>query len=185
MSPHPGADGFVQEELPPYFLHIDRFHQSCLLPGRTPGQVRTVVSVPRGTYPCGQPGLPSVRLTGGTCHADSTTPRQDVYSRPTSPKVFAHTQVRDPHGSAAACCWARIGDTISLATSVMVLVPVPLVQGCGVRDVDRREVVQSILFILLPPGHNGAFIVFPCPSSGIHCCPMISLPLSFAVFLTS
>ena len=34
------------------------------------------------TYPCGQPGLPSVRLTGGTCHADWTVPRQDVYSLP-------------------------------------------------------------------------------------------------------
>ena len=70
----------------------------------------------------------------------------------------------------------------------------------AVRDVDRREAIQvsavcfcpsvglvrmSILFILLPPDYNGALIVFPCTSSGIHCCPIISLPLSFAVFLTS
>ena len=49
------------------------------------------------------------------------------------------------------------------------LVPVRLLPGCDVRDVDRREVVQvsaiffcpsvallriSILFILLPPDHN-------------------------------
>ena len=80
------------------------------------------------------------------------------------------------------------------------LVPVPVVPGCGVGDVDRREVVQvsamffcpsvglpriSILFILLPPDYNGALIVFPCSSSGIHCFQMISVPLSFAVFLTS
>ena len=44
---------------------------------------------------------------------------------------------------------------------------------------------RSILFILLPPDYNGALIVFPCSSSGIHCYQMISVPLSFAVFLTS
>ena len=52
------------------------------------------------------------------------------------------------------------------------LVPVPLMPGCGKRDVDRRVVVQvsaiffcpsvgllrmSILFILLPPDYDGAF----------------------------
>ena len=29
------------------------------------------------THPCGEPGLPSLRLTGGTYHADQTVPRQD------------------------------------------------------------------------------------------------------------
>ena len=80
------------------------------------------------------------------------------------------------------------------------LAPVPLVPECGVGDVDRREVVQvsaiffcpsvgllriSILFILLPPDHNGVLVVFPCSSSGVHCFPMVFLPLSFAVFLVS
>ena len=67
-------------------------------------------------------------------------------------------------------------------------VPVALVPGCGVGDVDRREIVQvsaiffrpsvgllriSILFILLPPDYDGALIVFPCSSSGVHCFPMV------------
>ena len=78
------------------------------------------------------------------------------------------------------------------------LVPVPLMSKCGVRDVDRREVVQvlaifyypsvgllriSILFMLLPPDYDGALILFPCSSSGIHCFPMVLSPLSLAVFL--
>ena len=80
------------------------------------------------------------------------------------------------------------------------LVPVPLVPGCDVGDVDRRDVVQvsatffcpstgllkiSILFVLLPLDHNGVLIVFPCSSSGIHCFPIVPLPWSFAVFLAS
>ena len=36
VSPHPGADGLVQDELPRRLLNIDRFHQPCLLPGRIP-----------------------------------------------------------------------------------------------------------------------------------------------------
>ena len=34
VSPHSGADGLVQGELPPFFfsLNVDRFHQPCLLP---------------------------------------------------------------------------------------------------------------------------------------------------------
>ena len=78
------------------------------------------------------------------------------------------------------------------------LVPVPLMPGCGVSDVDRREAVPvsaiffcpsggllriSILFILLPTDYDGAVIVFPCSSSGIHCFPMVLLPLSLAVLL--
>ena len=59
------------------------------------------------------------------------------------------------------------------------LVPVPLMPGCGVRDVDRREVVQvsarffcpsvgllriSMLFILLPP---------PAYDDALYCVPML------------
>ena len=79
-------------------------------------------------------------------------------------------------------------------------VQVPLVSGCDGRDVDRREVVQvsaiffcptvvllriSMLFVLLPPDYDGALVVFPCSSSGVHCFPMVLLPLSFTVFLAS
>ena len=78
------------------------------------------------------------------------------------------------------------------------LVPEPLMPRCGVRDVDRREVVQvsaicfcpsmgslriSVLLILLPPDCDGVLVMFLCSSSGIHCFPMILLPLSFAVLL--
>ena len=78
MSPHSGADGLVQGELPPIHLNIDRFHEPCLLPWRTPllppkhgwlgqGQVRTVVPVPRDDHLpfLGSPVLPPSRLTGG------------------------------------------------------------------------------------------------------------------------
>ena len=56
----------------------------------------------------------------------------------------------------------------------------------GVREVDRREVVQvsaifffpsmgllkiSALFILFPPDFNGVLTTFPCSSSGI---PLLS-----------
>ena len=75
-----------------------------------------------------------------------------------------------------------------------------LVQGCGVGDVDRREVVQLsakffcpsvsslriwTVFVFLPPDHNGVVTLPSCSSSGIHCFPMVSLPLSFAVSCTS
>ena len=69
------------------------------------------------------------------------------------------------------------------------LVPVPLMLGCGVRDVDCREVVQvsAILFCpsmgLLRISVDGALLVFPCSSSGIHCFPMVLFPLSLSVLL--
>ena len=44
---------------------------------------------------------------------------------------------------------------------------------------------MSILFICFPPDHNGLLLVCPCSSSGIHCCPMVFLPLTFAVSLAS
>ena len=68
-------------------LNIDRFHQPCLLPWRTPTAAVKTAAVRAGigggchlpyhvatTYPCWQPGFPSVRLTGGTYHADWTVP---------------------------------------------------------------------------------------------------------------
>ena len=64
-------------------LNFDRFHQPCLLPGRTSrigGACR--FPVPRGGHLpfAGSPALPPLRLTGGFCHADQTVPRQDVNS---------------------------------------------------------------------------------------------------------
>ena len=73
--------------------------------------VRTVVPYHVVTpYPCGQPGLSSLCDSLEVLnHADWTVPRHDVNS-PFSPcvchpatTVFAHTQVRDPRDSDAAC----------------------------------------------------------------------------------
>ena len=79
-------------------------------------QERSALSVLRTTWRpptlAGSPALPPLRLTGGSCHADSTTHSQ---------KVIAHTQVRDPRESAAACCGACLGYSISLATSLSAL----------------------------------------------------------------
>ena len=101
----------------PFHLNVDRFHQPCLLPGRTS---RTGEDCrPRTTWRpltiFGSLALP-VRLTGGFCHADQTVPRQDVNSsfppcvcHPVYQRVFAHTQVRDPRESAAACLGNALG----------------------------------------------------------------------------
>ena len=71
--------------MPPIPLIVDRFHQPCLLPWRTPvvelkatgqGQVRAVISVPRGDHvPIPQAaGSSSMRLTGGfLCRLDGNT----------------------------------------------------------------------------------------------------------------
>ena len=55
----------------PSHLNVDRFHQPCLLPGRTSrigGACRFLV--PRPLTLAGSPVLPPLRLTGGFCHAD-------------------------------------------------------------------------------------------------------------------
>ena len=71
--------------------------------------------------------------------------------------------------------------------------------GCDGGDVDRREVVQVSaiffcptvvllrisMFVLLPPDYDGALVVFLCSSSGVHCFPMVLLPLSSTVFVAS
>ena len=43
VSPHPGADGLVRVSCRPSHLNVDRF-------GRIPGEVRTVIPVPRGDH---------------------------------------------------------------------------------------------------------------------------------------
>ena len=78
--------------------------------------------------------------------------------------------------------------------------PVPLVPGCAVGDVDRREVVQvsakffcpsmaflrfSVLRVILPSVHDGIVIVLSRSSLGISCFPMVFLPLTFAMSFTS
>ena len=112
---------------PPH-LNVDRFHQPCLLPWRVPllppihgwlgqGQVRTVVPVPRSDHSpfLGSPVLPPSRLTGSIA-----TPTRRYHGRmlihPSLPacatpheKVTAHTQVRDPRESAAACLRPALG----------------------------------------------------------------------------
>ena len=93
VSPHPGADGLVQDERPPLFLQEHRFHQPCLLPGRIPGEVRTVIPVPRGGH------LPMrAARTGGTLPRQldgTTTGRLDSPSLPacaTRAKRCLHTR---------------------------------------------------------------------------------------------
>ena len=61
VSPHSGADGLVQVSCRPSHLNFDRFHQPCLLPGRTSrigGACR--FPVPRGGHLpfVGSPALP-------------------------------------------------------------------------------------------------------------------------------
>ena len=66
----------------PFHLNVDRFHQPCLLPGRTSRigeDCRPRITWRPLTF-CGQPGSSSSRLTGSFCHADWTVPRQDVNS---------------------------------------------------------------------------------------------------------
>ena len=112
VSPHSGADGLVQGELPPIspeFLTV--FTSLACYLGALPGLVRTVVPVPRGDHLpfLGSPVLPPSRLTGGIA-----TPTRRYHGRmlmhPSLPecatpneKVFAHTQVRDPRECAVAC----------------------------------------------------------------------------------
>ena len=121
----------------PYHLNVDRFHQPCLLPWRTPychrntaglGRDRWGLSSPyhvAATYPFWAARLSLlVRLTGGIA-----TPTWRYHGRmlihPSPLHVplrsgwgcFADTQARDPCESAAACCWPAFGTPISLATS--------------------------------------------------------------------
>ena len=108
----------------PCHLNFDRFYQPCLLPWRNPlmppkhdwllGREIGEDCRPRTTWRpltlAGSPVLPPLRLTGG-----SATPTGRYHGRtlihpsplrvpPNRTQVFAHTQVRDPRESAAACC---------------------------------------------------------------------------------
>ena len=70
MSPHPGADGLLQGELPPISPEFSPFSPAYL----GAFQDRWGLSVPRTTWRpltlAGSPVLPRLRLTGGFCHAD-------------------------------------------------------------------------------------------------------------------
>ena len=119
MSPQPGADGLVWDKLPPNFLNFDRFHQPGLSLGRSPGQVRTVVPVPRGDH------LP-LRAAGSSLRAFHWRylPRrlQDVLIRPSLPACATRPKGVCTHASSGLSrvrrrlFWARIGNPISLAT---------------------------------------------------------------------
>ena len=83
MSPHSGADGLVQAELPPTspeFLTV--FTSLACSPWRTcrVGEDCRPRTTWRPLTLAGSPALPPLRLTGGFCHADKTVPRQDVNS---------------------------------------------------------------------------------------------------------
>ena len=99
----------------PSHLNVDRFHQPCLLPGRShPRTMWQPLTLAGSRVP------PSLRLTGGFCHAHQTVPRQDVNS-PFSPACATryhrclHTQVRDPRGATAACFWHGLGPILRAA----------------------------------------------------------------------
>ena len=88
---------------PPH-LNVDRFHQPCLLPWRVP------LLPPIHGWLLGRTGEDCrPRVTRGIA-----TPTRRYHGRmlihPSTcvchpgQKVFAHTQVRDPRESAAACC---------------------------------------------------------------------------------
>ena len=112
-------------------LNMNRFHQPCLLPWRTPHCHQTRLSVGQDCRPrtkwrpvilAGSPFLPPCATHWRYCHPDLTEPRQDVNSsfppcmcHPRGERVFAHTQVRDPRESAAACFGHALGRPISLA----------------------------------------------------------------------
>ena len=87
----------------PSHLNLDRFHQPCLVPGRTS---RTSEDChPRTTWRqltlAGTRVLPPLRLTGRFCYADWTVCHSHNW-------VFPHMQVRDPRGS-AACSRPALG----------------------------------------------------------------------------
>ena len=138
MSPHSGADGLVQGELPPISPECWPFSPALpvtlahpLLPpkhrwlsGRD--KVRTVVPVPRGDHLpfLGSPALTPSRLTG-----DIATPTRRYHGRMLihpflpacanpSPKRFAHAQVRVPRESTATCFGHALWNPISLAIQI-------------------------------------------------------------------
>ena len=108
---------------PPH-LNVDRFHQPCLLPGRTSkiGEDCRPRTTWRPLTLFGQPGSPSFATHWRYCHADLTVPRQDVNSsfpplRVPPSLVGARTHAgsgpsRVRRRLLQACLW----DPISLAT---------------------------------------------------------------------
>ena len=105
--------------VPHRLLNFDSFHQPCLFPGRIPGQERTVIPVSRGDHLLLRTARSSLRASywryiplrlDGT-QQDDNSPIFPVCATPTR-RVLAHTQVRDPRESAAAC-WAQAMGTPS------------------------------------------------------------------------
>ena len=81
-----------------------------------------------------------------------------------------------------------------------VFVSVSLFPGCAVGDVDRFEVVETSAIFSCPSDSglgctikgivgssefNGVSIVFSCPLFSVRRCPVVFLPLIYAVFCTS
>ena len=112
----------------PSHQNVDRFHQPCLLPGRTSRICEDCR--PRTTWRpltlAGRPALPPLRLTRGFCHADWTVPRQDVNSSLTSCVCHsAHLGDRThacsgPSRVRRRLFWTCLGDPIHLAIQIRV-----------------------------------------------------------------
>ena len=96
MSPHPGADGLVQG-VPARLQNFDRFHQPCLLPGRTSKIGVDSRPVPRGdNFPLRRARSSSLLsqdgTTAGRLFALSTLSSHAC--RPVTRCLHTHTQVR-------------------------------------------------------------------------------------------
>ena len=136
MSPHRGADGLVQGELPPTspeFLTV--FTSLACYPGASPYCHRYTAGCwagigedcrPRTTWRpltlFGQPGSPSFATHWRYCHADETVPRQDVNSPfsllrvPPRRRKGVCTHARSgPSRVRRRLLWTCLGDPIPLA----------------------------------------------------------------------
>ena len=151
----------------PSHLNVDRFHQPCLLPGRT-SRISEDCR-PRTTWRplslAGSPVLPPLRLTGGFCHADLTVPRQDVNSsfspcvcHPWTRGVFCTHAGSGPSRVRRRLLSTCLGDPIPLATHWSILRSI--VQVCSltkecqvyqcVPSFSISELFESILLTIVP-----------------------------------
>ena len=102
MSPHSGADGLVQGELPPSTWMLTVFTSLACYPGAPLTATETRLAWagigedcrPRTTWRpltlAGSPVLPPCTTHWRYCHADKTVPRQDVNS--SFPSCVCHSK---------------------------------------------------------------------------------------------
>ena len=124
MSTHSGADGLVQAELPPTSPEILTVFTSLACSPRRTSRVGEDCRLRTTWRPLTLAGRPALLLCVSL--EVSATPTRRYHGRmllhPSSPacatrdaEVIAHTQVRDPRESAAACYGPALGTPIHLA----------------------------------------------------------------------